>query len=70
MAQQPAALVCAVARRAAGTGFDRRSPHITRYSNNPRTAATRRFIVAGAGRLGRNGTTFPVSLTDAVCHAR
>ncbi|HEV2257032.1 MAG TPA: hypothetical protein VGS06_28190 [Streptosporangiaceae bacterium] len=37
-----------VDRRAAGTGFSARTPVITTNSNSPRTAAIRRFIVAGA----------------------
>ena len=45
-------------RRAAGTGLSARAPTITRCSNRPRTAAMRRFIVAGAGPRRRNATTF------------
>ena len=37
-----------VERRAAGTGFCAHTPATTAYSNNPRTAAIRRFIVAEA----------------------
>ncbi|WP_260865608.1 hypothetical protein [Mycobacterium kubicae] len=36
-------------RRGDGTGLSVQTPVITRYSNNARTAATRRFTVEAAG---------------------
>jgi hypothetical protein len=49
-----------------------RTPAITAYSNNPRTAAIRRFIVAGAGpRRSVRRTTFSFSLRlDFACQSK
>ena len=59
-------------RRAAGTGFSARAPVITANSNRPRTAAIRRFIVAGiAPRVAPSRTTAcPAVLTGRCCQSR
>lgn len=61
-----------VERRAAGTGLSARAPETTAYSNNPRTAAMRRFIVAGAGprRADRRTTFWPTLLAALACQSK
>jgi hypothetical protein len=59
-------------RRAAGTGFWLRTPVVTANSNSPRTAAMRRFSVAGAGpRRSASRMTFAPALgLGWACQAR
>ncbi len=47
--QPPLRLAQPCPRRGDGTGLSVQTPVITRYSNNARTAATRRFTVEAAG---------------------
>ena len=60
------------ARRAAGTGLSERTPVCSAYSNNARTAAIRRFMVAGAAprRSERRTTLAPAVDLVSACHSR
>lgn len=57
-------------RRAAGTGFWLSCPVHTAYSNNPRTVAIRRFIVAGEAPGPAKRTTLPPFLGRRACQSR
>ena len=58
-------------RRADGTGLSARIPAMTANSNNARTAAIRRFIVAGAGpRQAASGTTRTPRIDLGRCQSR